>query len=385
VLIVVGVILVPIAGLAVWLHNTLLDTDQYVDTIGPLASDPDVQQAMANRVTNVVVEQTDLEDRVAGVLPERASFVAPFIADGARNVVFDVTLRLVESEQFEEIWKNVNRRAHTRLVALLQGKGSDTIETSNGQVVVNVEAVVERVQAALDDRGISAFDNIRVPANRATIVLIESGQLRKAQDAVDLFDRLAVVLPIIALGSLAVGIALSTNRRRSVLRAALGVAFAMALLLTALNLGRSFYLDALPSSVNRPAAESVYDQLVTYLRLGLRTLFALAVVVALAAWLAGPTRLATSIREGSRNLVTRPATAGAQPSRVGTFVGDARVVLRVVVVGIGLVILVVLEHPGPVAVLLIAVLVLIGLLLIEFLSRGAGRVATQSTGGVATE
>ena len=385
VLIVIGVVMFPIAGLAVWLHNTVLDTDQYVATIGPLASDPDVQQAAANRVTNALVEQTDLEQRVADVLPPRASFVAPFVADGARNIVFDASLRLVQSDEFETIWKNVNRRAHSRLVALLQGKGTDTLETKNGQLVINVDEIVENVKERLDDRGIHAFDNVRVPANRATIVLIESGQVRRAQDAVDLFDKLVVALPLLSLGCLVAGVALSTNRRRSVLRAALGIAFAMVLLLTALNIGRSFYLDSLPSSVNKAAAESVYDQLVSFLRLGLRMLFTLALVVALAAWLAGPTRLATSIREGVRNLVTRPGTAGAKPSRVGTFVGDARVILRVLVVGIGLVILVVLEHPGPLAVLLIAALVVLGLLLIEFLARGTGRVATSSSGTVAAE
>jgi hypothetical protein len=49
----------------------------------------------------------------------------------------------------------------------------------------------------------------------------------------------------------------------------------------------------------------------------------------------------------------------------------------VLVVGIGLVLLVVLSHPGPIAVLLIALLVLAGLLLIEFLARGTSRPATE--------
>ena len=39
--------------------------------------------------------------------------------------------------------------------------------------------------------------------------------------------------------------------------------------------------------------------------------------------------------------------------------------------GVGLVLLVVLDHPAPLAVLVIAVLVLIGLLVIELLARGA--------------
>jgi hypothetical protein len=55
---------------------------------------------------------------------------------------------------------------------------------------------------------------------------------------------------------------------------------------------------------------------------------------------------------------------------VGTFVGHYRNPLRVLVVGIGLVILMTLSAPGPVAVLVIALLIVAGLVLIEFLGRG---------------
>ena len=34
---------------AVWIHNTLLNTDQYVSTVGPLASNSSVQNALALR------------------------------------------------------------------------------------------------------------------------------------------------------------------------------------------------------------------------------------------------------------------------------------------------------------------------------------------------
>jgi hypothetical protein len=377
VLIVLGVVLTPIAGLAVWLHNTLLDADQYAATVGPLADDPDVQQAIANRVTNVVIEGTDLQTRISDALPDRATFIAPFVVDGAEQVVRDVTLRIVESEQFRDLWKTVNERAHARVVALLQGKGRGNIETENGQVAVEVGPIVDRVVERLDDLGISAFGDLEADDGSRRIVLINSEQLKKAQNAVDLLDRLAVVLPILAISCLVVGVALSGNRRRSVLRASLGIAFAMALLLTALNVGRSFYLNALPASVNRAAAESVYDQLVVFLRTGLRALFALAVIVAIGAWVMGPSRLAVSIREGVRKVGARPTTAGAQPSRVATFVGDARVVLRVLVVGLGLVILVALDHPGPIAVLVITLLVVALLLLVEFLARGARPVTAE--------
>jgi len=97
----------------------------------------------------------------------------------------------------------------------------------------------------------------------------------------------------------------------------------------------------------------------------------LVLVIALAAWLSGPARPATSIRDGVLGLVRRPSGDGTEASAVAVFVARHRNALRGVAVGAGLAILVVLSSPSPVAVIVIAVLVLLAILLIEFLGRNA--------------
>ena len=136
----------------------------------------------------------------------------------------------------------------------------------------------------------------------------------------------------------------------------------------ALNSGRHFYLNALPDSVSRPAASAVYDQLLSFLRLSLRTGFVLAIVVALGAWLSGPASFATKIRTGTLGLV-RGHDTGEEPSGLGVWVARYKNPLRVVVIGIALVILVVIDAPTPAEVIVLAILVILGLLLIEFLGR----------------
>jgi hypothetical protein len=42
-LIVVGCVLAPLAGVAVWARNQVTNTDRYVRTVEPLASDPAIQ------------------------------------------------------------------------------------------------------------------------------------------------------------------------------------------------------------------------------------------------------------------------------------------------------------------------------------------------------
>jgi hypothetical protein len=367
VLVVVVCILVPVSVVGVWMRNTLLHTDRYVDTMAPLAQNADVQAALANRVTTALVDGTDLEDKVADALPQRAKVAAPFIVGGAEQVIHAAALRLAESDQFANLWEQANRRAHTRVVAVLEGKGTDSVSTKNGEIVLQVGPIAQKVADALENTGISFFEDLDTSRVDREIVLFKSEDLRRAQSAVSLLDDVANYLPWVTLALFVVALLLSGNRRRTILRTALGVALGMGILLTIFNLGRTVYLDALPASVNEQAATAVYDQVLTFLRTALRTVFVLALVIALGAWLTGPSRLATRIRQAAR----REPVEGAEPSPVGSWVGHYRNVLRVLVVAAGLILLVVLTNPTPAAVIVIAVLVVIGLLVIELLGRNA--------------
>ena len=108
------------------------------------------------------------------------------------------------------------------------------------------------------------------------------------------------------------------------------------------------------------------------------TVFAFAVIVALGAWLAGPGRLATRIRTGTRSLFSRAPGQTAISPRVAGFVEHYRTPLRVLVVGVGLLILVVINHPGVTDVVVVAILVLLFLGVIELLGRNAPAPAEQA-------
>jgi hypothetical protein len=368
VLIVLGCVLAPVSVIGVWARNTLLDTGQYVDTVGPLADDPAIQEALADRVTTRLFESVDVEAELSEALPEEADVVVPIVADGLERVVHDVTLRFAESDRFPQLWERINRRAHAAVVAVLEGEGTENIDTRDGKVVLDVSAVVEQVQERLADRGIEVFEDASGERLPSELVLFESEGLTKAQSGVRLLDTLAFALPAISLVLLALAIALARDRRRAGLAAALGVALAMAVVLTAFNLARGAYLDAIENAGrSTDAAAAAYDQVLGFLRLSLRTTFVLAVIIAIAVWIAGPGRVATRVRSTIVGIVRGQGTGEA--TAVGRFVAAHRVPLRLLVLGLGLVVLVVLSHPGPAAVLVVAGLVLVGILLIEFLGR----------------
>jgi len=60
-LIVLGCVLAPLAGVAVWARNQVTNSDRYVATITPLASDPAIQQAITDQITAQVFTAIDIQ------------------------------------------------------------------------------------------------------------------------------------------------------------------------------------------------------------------------------------------------------------------------------------------------------------------------------------
>ena len=161
---------------------------------------------------------------------------------------------------------------------------------------------------------------------------------------------------------------------------ALGVAGAMALVLIGSAVVRSIYLDAFRPE-GRAAAGAAYDQVLGFLRLSLRTVFTLALVVAIAAWATGPGRLATRVRAGGRRLVGRAGDrVGADEvglSGFGRAVARHRTPLRVLVVAFGTVLLMVWNRPTSATVLVVALLVVVVLAVLEVVARAGASVAAS--------
>ena len=223
-LVVLGCILAPLSVLSVWTKTTLLDTDRYVSTVAPLSDDPDVEQALANRITNAIVQNTDIESKIADALPSKAAFVAPAVARGLEQYVNRPRSRSCSPNQFDKLWKDANARAHPQIVALLEGKEGKRLSTKNGEIVLTLGPIAEKVQGVLDKAGVDVFTNTSGPPQ---IVLFSSSELKSAEGATNLLQKSAWVLPFLTILAFAVAIALSGNRRRTVLRASLGIAFGL--------------------------------------------------------------------------------------------------------------------------------------------------------------
>jgi len=371
ILMIVSVVLVPVAGLTVWVRNLVLDTDKYVDTVAPLASNRAITDNVANRITDKLFSEVNVEQRAKDALPESAQFLAAPIASGVETFTRDAATRALASDQFKTLWRNANERAHAAVVKALTGEGKN-VSIKNGKVVLDLTPIIETVVQRLDDRGVTVFDSVAQSASKKNlqVELLDASQLEKARRAVHLLDRLRIVLVVLVFVVLAIALLLSGNRRRTLMRWSLGVVVAMAITAALLALARSAYLDV---AKNRDSASATFDILTNLLRNGIRTVAVLSLVVALAAFLSGPSRIAVRTRAGAGRLIgglgRQADQSGWEPGPVGAWVAAHKVALRVAGVALAFVILFAWDQPRPLTILVLAVLLLVYLALIELVGR----------------
>lgn len=244
-LVVVFALLLPETVTLTWAHYTVLNTNGFESTVGPLVSKPAVTEAVATEVTNEIFNALNAQDRVANALPPKASFLAGPITTGTKGYVQNGVTKVLQSSQFQTLWVQATRFAHSQLVAVLRDKSS-TVTTTNGQVVLdlvpllnsslqNIQGFVSgvvgkpvtlptitanEVPAVACERIAAALD-VAVPSTCGQIPLFPADKLLEARRAVKAFDRsllLLIVTPAVA----ALALWLSRRRRRTLLQLAAG-------------------------------------------------------------------------------------------------------------------------------------------------------------------
>lgn len=381
VLVVVGCLLAPLGVVAAWTADTVGDTDRYVTTVEPLASHPDIQHAVATRVTSAVMDHLDLTDLLSGVAPAQRPLLEKALGalggsleDAVRAFVHDKAQAVAGSDAFARIWKDANRRVHSTVDKALTGSGGGAVRLDDGAVTLDVGPVVDQVKRRLVDDGMTVAG--KIPELHTSITLLRSDDLDTYRTYFRLLQLAGAWLPLVAVVLVAAGVLLAGRRRRALVTGALGTAAATALLGIALRIFRAVYLDALPAGVSPAAAGAVYDALTRFLHTTVRMVVALGVVIALAAWLTGPGRRARLVRRlwtsGIGAVRGVADGAGLRTGPVGPFARRYRVWIGWVLVGAALLAYLLWSYPTGWVVVGLGLALLFALAVVEFLAAEPG-------------
>lgn len=400
VLLVLTLVLAPLALVAAWVHDEVADTGRYVQTVAPLASEPAVQKALVNRLTDRVVANVDVEAVTAALTNTlKKSGAPPRVVQGSealtgplrsavRTVVQRNVSRVVTSDAFQQAWTVANRRAHAAVVNMLTGSREGALQANGDAVQLDVGVVIDQVRQRLVDAGFQKA--AAIPDVDRTVTLFRTQQLSKAQDGMRLLNIVGIWLPVLTLAFAALTIWVAPDHRLMVIIVGVGVAVTAVLLLIALAVARRVYLDSVPpSTLPSDAAAVIFDTFVRFLRASTRTLLVVSLLAALTAYLYGPGRAA----RGVRSLAGRGATAAGQGlRRIGLNTGLTGRWLSAheswtvgVTIGAGALALVLWNHPTVGAVALVVVLVLVALAIAAVLAAaGPASDAAEEPGHAVT-
>jgi hypothetical protein len=382
VLIVIGCLLAPVSVLGVWAANQVSDTSRYIANIEPLIHEPSVQNALTDKVTNQITSHlniTGYTDQAAALLTSKGlprvgtllKTFGPSLASAVAGFIHTQVHKLVTSARFAQTWIKVNTVAHQTLVKALSGQPG-AIAVSNGEVTIDLAPFIAIVKQALAARGFTLINSL--PALHPTLTLFSARQLVQARTAYRTLNDLKIVLPVLALLLIAVGVYLARGHRRALIGAGLGFAASMLLLGAALLVIRGIYINSVPNSVlPSDAAADIFDIYVRFIRSALRTLLLLGLVVAIGAFLTGPSATAVRTRGAftSGFVWIRKAgeREGVSTGPVGRWTYAHRTALRVSAVGLAAILFVFWGRPTALVVILLAVLLLVVLGLIELIGR----------------
>jgi hypothetical protein len=304
ILVLVAVLLVPVSVVSVFAIGEVSNTDQYVETVAPLAENPAIQAAVTDELTTLIMNYIDIDEiskqavaAVGGSSEESkqlASVLAEPLKSGLTDFVHNKISELISSEEFITIWTESNRAAHAQIVSLLSGDEAGTITAEDGKVILNLGPLVAELKTALVAEGFTAAENI--PEADATFVLYESDDISTVQSAYSAVNLLGFWLPIIAIAMALVGILVANRRRVATVGFGLGTLVAMIVVLIGTVFGRAAYLSAVASNGDEAAASATWDTVIRILVEGLAGAAVVGGVIAFAAILSGSNSGATAIR-----------------------------------------------------------------------------------------
>jgi hypothetical protein len=332
VLVVVFSLLLALTYVVAWGHYVVLTERGFQKTVVPVGTDPAVTATIAATLTDQIYTSLDAQQVVANALPPRADFLAGPITNATKGYVQNAVTTVLQSSQFQTLWKQAVDFAHAQLLSVLKGN-SQAIKTTNGQVVLDLVPLLNAALQSLETfisgvvghsvnlptltasdvpasacQRISAALNRPLPSTCGQIPLFPSNRLDQARRLVRIFNGVFVLLLILTPVAAALALWLSRRRRRTLLQLSAGAVLALVVIRRVVNwLSASLVQKGLPQ--NRSALRAIlrhlfhtYFNVSRWLLLGLIAVFVIALVTGPYPWAVSLRRTVTHYAKEGWNL-----------------------------------------------------------------------------------
>src|SRR5215207_541350 len=294
ILVVLASLLAFLAIFTSWVDRQALDTDEWVDTSGKLLQDREISDALATYGVDQLYANVDVNALIKRRLPKDVQPISAPVAAGVRQFATRAGEQALQSPRFQNLWKEANRIAHARLVAILKDE-SDDVSTQEGRVVLDLRPLV--LQLA-DRVGLKKQLDQSLPPDVAQLEVADANQLETAQAIVRILEGLAWLFTLGTIALFAVAAYLAKGRRwMVVLGYGLGLVAAGLAAIAVRGAAKGLVVDTLAKTEEaRVPAEHAWDISTELLNSISSTVILLGVFFVIASFLASPAGAAVNVR-----------------------------------------------------------------------------------------
>jgi hypothetical protein len=293
-LLIAGGIAAILTIFAVWAARQLLDENRWKDTTTALVADPAVQAGLANYLVDQLYENVDLKAELQQVLPPRLDAIAGPAVGALRDPLTNAVQRVLASAPVQELWGKAAALTHQQFINLVEERGKALRTPQGGGVVLDLKVLLVAIGQKL---GLPITGD-RLPPDAAVITILTPDQLSTMQKIVNLLRALAWGLLALTVILLAAAVWLARGHRREVLINAMLTVIIAGILVLLLRriIGNQVIGDLGKTATGQQAATEVWRIGTSVLAQVTRTLLLLAIVLLIAAFLAGPGKWAHRFR-----------------------------------------------------------------------------------------
>ncbi len=304
VLLAVFAVLVPTLNLGTWAERVIFDEDTFVGTVDGILDEPAVQQALAERIADRIVEEIDVPSATTRVLsevrtelgagesPGSVALLAGPLERGARELLVGASLAVLEQRVLDDQFETALRAVHRTIRTII--RDNKLLTASSDELVIDLRPYFEGALAEIGGEDAEGFlADLELSEDVGRFVVIDDSELGFVWWLAGVFDDLLGLLAISTVAVALLAIALSRDRSRMVIW--LGAAMIVStLLLLAFNpVVRHFATAWVEADTDRAATRAIYDEILRTLRLQSLVILAGGSLLALAGsavrghWFAG--------------------------------------------------------------------------------------------------
>lgn len=214
--------LIILSVMVVWLNRTLTDTNTFVETVTPLASQPAVKDFISEQISSGV-DNAGLQAEVATALltPEEIAGKNPDqVQAKVKSVILNDVNKVLESKEFNNLWSTSIRGTHVQLVQQLEAD-SPTITLGFTPALTGATELLRTTRVA------PIVDQLKVAPDQS-IIELKGNNISTVHNLYENLKSATVLFIIFAIGLLVLAVTISVHHTKTLRR--IGLATGIGLL-----------------------------------------------------------------------------------------------------------------------------------------------------------